>query len=111
MISGANPNQYGFDVDYTIFSKLNNVIKNGFSSSGNRLFWKEIYEYSVTNSYFYNNNEFLWDKEYKCFFANLQSTLELPLKKITTLNRIKLGIIDTYPKMFNFYLNIRRKFL
>lgn len=109
MISGANPNLHGFEVDEEIFLKLNNIIKNGFSSSGNRLFWNEIYEYSIANSGFYNENEVMWNKGYEQFFANLQSILEIKLREISPWNKIKLSIMNAFPKTFKFYLKIRRK--
>lgn len=112
MVSGTDPNKYGFEVDINIFDKLERTMKSPFMSDGNRQFWKEIYNETLINSsnYFMGDNV-LWADRYKNLNAILQINIQKDIKKVSSWQKQKLALISKFPKTFKTYLIIRRKFL
>lgn len=72
MLSGDNPNKYGFKVDETIYKLINKTVVRGFKSKGTQFFWNEILEKSKSAKCFVFSNADLEKKE-------LDNTLKLSL--------------------------------
>lgn len=112
MIIGANPNDYGFNVDKNIFKRLKNQVSKNFKSEGNQLFWKEIYLKALqTKSYFYFNDRLEEKQDYDKILKHLAVTTNSEIEEISSYTKLKLHIIQRLPILFNIYLKIRRKFI
>lgn len=110
MLVGANPNDYGFNVDTSIYSKVKTIISNGFKTQGNQLIWKAISDYALSNNYnffIFGQREFELQK-YKEIIDLLSMQINSDLKKATNYQKIKLGVINKYPKIFHKYLMLRK---
>lgn len=109
MILNSNPNEYGFDVDISIFKLLNKTMSTPFTSKGNKLFWKEIYNEAIINKKYFNDDLDEWQSNYSIFLNILNKNLLQEIKDVSEAQKLRQAIIYKYPKLFNGYLKIRRK--
>jgi hypothetical protein len=110
MIAGANPIDYGFDVDISIYSKIKAVLNSGFKTYGCQLFWAEMFYYASSNNNFFILEQSDTEMEkYKEILEILSVHINSDLKPITKSQKIKLNIISKYPKLFQIYLALRKK--
>ena len=53
ILSGANPNDYGFDTSAHVYDEIETMFKNGFSSEGVKYFWGELLHKMTNSNAFY----------------------------------------------------------
>lgn len=108
--TNRNPNDFGFQVDFAVFKRLKDLLKHKFKSQAALLFWKEVYVASQTNTRF-NFNDEDWKQAYIEIDQILQKSISRPLKEVSFVQKWKFISISKFPRLFTFYLKIRRKIL
>lgn len=110
MLSNGNPFLYGLKPDSELYEKILNFMKKGFSTEGVKFYWNEM-----LNSLNYNHFYFLEDPEKeKMKISHLKKINEQAQNRGVKIRsnsfKLKQEIINRFPKLFNAYLKIRRKF-
>lgn len=113
LIKGKNPNLYGFKVEKNFYNLVLKYLKNGFDDEGKKLYWNELFHNINQEFYFY-----IYDKESEILKLNSLKNENVNAQKNEITNRgeskiyvMKMKIIKNYPKLFKFYLKIRRSFI
>jgi hypothetical protein len=110
MLSGDNPNKYGFKVDETIYKLINKTVVRGFKSKGTQFFWNEILEKSKSAKCFVFSNADLEKKELDNTLKIISKVVNNDLISVSKIKKIKYILINKFPKIFSTYLKLRRKF-
>lgn len=109
MLSGDNPNKYGFKVDDTIYNLINKTVVRGFKSKGTQFFWNEILEKSKSAKCFVFSNADLEKKELNNTMEIISKVVNNDLISMSKIKKIKYILINKFPKIFSTYLKMRRK--
>ncbi len=107
--TNKNPNEFGFQVDTSVFKMLKDLLKQRFNSNAQLYFWKEVYLASQTNTRFKSTDK-EWKQGYLEIDPLLQKSISVPIKDNLFLQKWKYNFISTFPRLFNTYLKTRRKF-
>lgn len=103
----VNPNDFGFNVDYYLYSNIEKIIKRGFSTDGTKFFWRDILNTLEENNIFQFEGSYYPQQR-------LEDELNLALslantEKDTKVKVFKKRLISKFPNLFKKYLKIRRK--
>ena len=111
MVINKDPNLYGFSADFRIYAQIEAHLKNGFSTEGVKFYWDELVNNITLNDfYFFKNIEDETAELKKIIIANNVAQTKGVISKGGSGRYIyKQKLISTYPKLFNLYLNLRRK--
>lgn len=111
MLSGDNPNNYGFDVDEKIYDSIRQKLSKGFKSRGNQFFWEEILQKEKESTSVYVFSDAKKEAETRAQVMEfIQNAVHQPIVKTSSIKKIKHALIHNNPKMFELYMKIRRKF-
>ncbi|WP_139856284.1 hypothetical protein [Aequorivita sinensis] len=109
VLSGANPNNYGFKVGPEFYDELIYDLNKGFKSEGVQYFWKEIYDKLKNTSkayYIFDDINIEGNK-----LNEIQSLLKIkvtePIPKDNSLVLAKRKFISMFPGLFKMYLKFR----
>lgn len=109
MLAGDNPNHYGFQTDASIYDSVKRVVGNGFKSRGTQFFWSEILEKAKDSKEIFVFSDAKTEatkREEILRFVNDASKKELV--KSSESKKMKYVLINKYPRLFQFYLKLRR---
>ncbi len=112
ILSGENPNEYGFSVPENFYTLLHKNFKNSPTMSiGVAYEWKCLQEKAIESSDFYVINDEISEKNNINTFAalKLSEIINKNSDKNLATKKMKYTIISKFPKLFKFYLNLRRK--
>ncbi len=110
ILNNDNPNNYGFNVDESVYDEVLNALEKGFSSEGVQYFWWEIYEKIEHNKniFMFRNKEFESQKMLQVK-NSIKRNINFGLQKPSSINKIKFKIQNEFPKIFKIYLKIRQR--
>lgn len=110
ILSNDNPNDYGFSTDEKVYDSVLKYFNEGFSSKGVRYFWQEISEkMSENTNFFIFSNKEMEQLKMKVLNDFILTSLDNKSDKKVLKIRAKYKIINKFPKLFKFYLTLRRK--
>jgi hypothetical protein len=110
MIAGADPNNFGFNADASIYGRIQNAIGSGFRSRGTQFFWQEILEKAQKSPKIFTFSHATAEEEQRAAtLKKVAHAVHQPLVKASRLRKIKHTIIKKYPHVFKAYLELRRK--
>ncbi|HEX9980737.1 MAG TPA: hypothetical protein VGB50_09265 [Flavobacterium sp.] len=109
VLAGGNPNHLGFNTDASVYDKIDKIIRKGFKSKGTQFFWQEMYgKGKGAGEVFIFSDK---DKE-KAKIRELLSVIHenagQELVKPSGMQKIKYVLINKYPRLFKFYMKLRR---
>lgn len=110
ILNGKNPNDYGFNVDETVYDKFYEVLEIGSGSKGVKYFWWELMEKAKNTDQFYvfKDEEAETSQINKIKDGKIDQLLE---QKINTSNqgkqRIRFIIRNKFPWLQKLYRKIR----
>lgn len=109
MLAGGNPNDYGFSVDSRIYNLIGQTVSRGFKTRGAQFFWTEILQKTDNNTGFYYFTDYQTDLSQ---IQNLQQLIrkqsEAAIVQPSAVKKFKLLISKRYPKLFSYYMKLRR---
>ncbi|BAX82638.1 hypothetical protein [Labilibaculum antarcticum] len=111
VLCGDDPNKYGFRVDSSFYVLVKKLLKTGIKKPSHVLYWKDLQvKAKQSNNVFVFENPNLEMEEIKWF---LEFDLKVTKQGETAkgIARFKAGLINKYPNIFKFYMNIRLKFV
>ncbi|WP_282042444.1 hypothetical protein [Halomonas alimentaria] len=104
---GADPDEYGFDVEHGVYKSMIDMLSSGFKSAGSRYFWWELSErmrlVGLSGPHLLGTI-----MEYQALERSLKYELDQPIQA-TGLGSFKLALMERFPKVFSMYLKVRRK--
>lgn len=106
--TNKDPNDFGFQVDFSVFDKLKTLLKQGFNDRVKQYFWKEVYLESQ-NANRFNDSDKEWKQAYLEIDQLLQKGISSSIKELPFIQKLKLNFIYKYPRLFKFYLKIKGK--
>ncbi len=111
ILEGSDPNNFGFIVDESFYSKVDNLLKSKINTLGIYNHWKILQAKAIkANQFFVLNNE--QDEIVKlkafCEYEINESGIKIGMSPFT---RWKFSLIKRYPSLFNFYLKFRLKLI
>ncbi len=112
ILSGENPNQYGFHVPGNFYSLLMKNFRNNPSMSvGVAYEWLCLQEKALATNDFFVLIDKLSEKNNIDAFAalKLSEIINKNSDKGLALKKAKYTIISKFPRLFKYYLNLRRK--
>ena len=109
ILENDNPNNYGFNINNTIYEEIINSYKDGFGSEGSKYFWWEILErIKENNSFFVFQNKLIETKKVN----RLKTILELNMTKKppnkSNINKVKYYLRNKFPNLFKTYSNLKK---
>lgn len=108
--TNENPNDFGFQVDLSVFKSLKDLLKKGFKSHVVLYFWKEVYVASQSNNRFkFNDKE--WEQAYLEIDPLLKEGISSPIKEISFVKRSIANVIYKFPWLFDNYVKVKRRIL
>ncbi len=112
ILCGENPNDYGFEVPADFYDLVRkNFGENSVMTTGVAYEWKCLQDKakSAENSFIINNETS--EKKYIDTFAALplESIINKNAEKKAGIKRAKYILISKFPKLFKYYLSLRRK--
>ena len=110
ILNNENPNNYGFDVNETVYDKIFSVIEIGGASRGMQYFWLELMEKAKTiDSFYVFKNEMVESMNLERIKnGELTSIMESKLKDSTGfLSKIKFILRNKFPWLKTIYRKIR----
>lgn len=113
IISGENPEGYGFKIPADFYDLiLKNFDNKAVMSVGVKYEWKCLQEKANTSvKPFIIKNETAERAKFNTFVKlNLDAIINKNQNKLQNQNKIKFIIISKFPRLFQMYLKIRRKF-
>lgn len=109
MISGANPNDFGFQANEQIYHRIEKLLERGFVTKGSQFFWREMLEELEKG-----RSVFIF-KDADVERAQLEKIKKLialkaneALKVAGQFKRFRQDLARKYPKLLKFYLKLRR---
>ncbi|NMH29514.1 hypothetical protein [Flavobacterium silvaticum] len=110
MVSGDNPNRYGFKADGSVYDKIVTTLNRGFKSRGNQFFWEEISDKAkVADTIFSFTEDASEQTKRQKALEVIGFAIKQPLLKPSRIKKLKYAFIQSYPGLFRTYLNLRRK--
>lgn len=110
MVIGANPNNYGFKVNKSVYKLISKHSLKKYSSEGNQLFWREIYQTATeSNVFYYFEDKQLEDDIYNKIISQLKISTFTEIQRVSSIKKYKMSFMSTFPRLFEIYLKIRRK--
>jgi hypothetical protein len=111
MLAGDSPNDYGFDVNVSVYSLIEKVASNGFATSGTKQFWRELLEKALSSTdafYFFEDHDTEYIR-YQDIINELSVQMTKKLKKMSVFQKMKSCIINRNKRLFSKYLTFRRR--
>ena len=111
MLAGGNPNDYGFEVDSGIYNLIDQTVSRGFKTRGAQFFWTEILQKTENNTNFFYFSDY--DDELakiKILQQKIKKESESDIVQPGSIKKFKLLIGNRFPKLFSYYLKVRRSF-
>jgi hypothetical protein len=112
ILEGQNPNDYGFEVSNDFYKLiLKNFDKNAVMSVGVKYEWQCLQDKAKVISKPYIIKDENSELEYFNTFVNLNldEIVNKNQEKVQKQNELKFKIINKFPKLFQLYLDLRRK--
>ncbi len=106
--TNRDPNDFGFQVDISVFKLLKDLLKKRFKSRSELHFWKEVYLESETNTRFKSRDK-EWKQKYLEIDPILQNRISRPIKEISFVRKWKIKFGSKHPVFFTAYSKIRSK--
>lgn len=110
LLKGKDPNKYGFIADGSFYDLVVAKIKNGFSTHGTRMYWEEMLSNYNEHEFFFFNQRNIESDKVELIFKTFNLIKDKPIGALSKAEKIKLQIINKFPKIFQHYLKLRRKF-
>ncbi|WP_103068568.1 hypothetical protein [Aquimarina sediminis] len=110
ILNGKNPNDYGFNVDETVYDKFYEVLKIGSASKGVKYFWWELMEKAKKTNEFYvfKNKEEETSQIDKIRAGKIDQLLEQKLNNPNKgKQRIKFIVRNKFPWLREIYRKLR----
>lgn len=110
ILNNENPNNYGFNVNETVYDHIFSVIENGGASKGMQYFWVELMEKAKTTDSFYvfkNEKDESMNLE-RIKNGELNSIIQSKLKDSTSFfSKIRFILRNEFPWIKTIYRKIR----
>lgn len=113
ILAGENPNDYGFNVPKKFYDLiLKNFNDKSMMTVGVKYEWKCLQDKakSIVKPYIIENETIELDKFNTFANLNLDEIVNKNQKQLQKKKQVKFIIINSFPKLFQLYLKIRRKF-
>lgn len=113
ILDGANPNEYGFEVPKDFYDLvLKNFDKNAMMTVGVKYEWTCLQDKakSIQKPFIVFDETKECDKFNTFVNLNLNEIVNKNEVKLQRQREMKFRIINKFPKLFDYYLKIRRKF-
>lgn len=110
LLSDGNPNNFGFDINSTVYEEVLTKFSDGFYSKGSQYFWWEINEKLKQNKPFFVFED--KEKETKKLIQIsklIDNNIAKGYRKGSKLDRIKHTIQNKFPTLFKHYLRFRQR--
>lgn len=107
-LSGADPNGYGFIVGEDAYDTISDVVSRGFATEGVRHLWWQLHQRMRSTPQ--GSIHLLGNSG---SYQDLQELLAAQLKREIQPQRnsaAKMAAIERFPRLFQFYLKLRRRF-
>ena len=109
ILAGGNPNDFGFKADKNIYERIQNTVSRGFRTKGAQFFWSELAQKARTaDNAFYFEDAVAEKQSRTNLLAVIDEQTAKEIAKMTGLKKLKFKLINSYPKLFQAYLNFRR---
>lgn len=111
MLNNEDPSKYGFVIDNSLYDIIAKHLSRGFKSHGTKFYWNEmLLEYGKKDFYYLNNQE-KENLKIEEIIAIYTKVKDLPIGVVSDKQKYKNQLINQFPRLFNLYLKVRRKFL
>jgi hypothetical protein len=108
-LNGMNPNDFGFETSHKVYDKIISNIKSGFKTHGTKMYWDEMLcKYDNSKFYFFEDYNFEL-KKINLIFKTFDLVKNDPIGILSNKSKFKYSLINKFPKLFQFYLKLRRK--
>ncbi|MBF0695041.1 MAG: hypothetical protein IR153_08290 [Flavobacterium sp.] len=109
ILAGGNPNEFGFRVDSNIYNRIESTLKRGFRTKGSQFFWRELADKSksVSTTFYFDDPQVERQKQAELLQLIDQQT-SAEIAPLSGFAKFKYKVINSYPKLFEAYLKIRR---
>lgn len=109
ILSGDNPNNYGFVTSENVYDEVRNYFSKGFYSKGAQYFWWEINEkIKEEKDFFIFSNKEIEIQKMDLISNLITKNTVSGFKKESRLSRVKHRIQKSFPKIFKIYLKLRQ---
>ena len=111
ILEGSNPNNFGFIVDESFYSKIESLLKSQINTHGIYNHWKILQSKAINANQFFvfkNEQEEIAELKAFCEYEINESRIKTEMSPFI---RWKLSLIKRYPSLFNFYLKFRLKLI
>lgn len=110
ILNGENPEKYGFKIEDNIYSEIENMLRSGFSSEGNKYFWWEISEkMKETNDIYVHKDKHEEKDKINELEKLIKVNLTNEIKDRSNFSKIKFYLQNSFPKLFKIYLKYRQR--
>ncbi|RZJ34858.1 MAG: hypothetical protein EOO51_07740 [Flavobacterium sp.] len=112
ILCGANPHDFGFDTPQDFYDLLfKNFTPGAVMTTGVAYEWRCLQEKAAAAENFYVLSDAAREKNNIDTFAalDLKAIVSTNISENRPMKRFKYILISKYPRLFNFYLSIRRK--
>lgn len=112
-LQNRNPSFYGLNGTINTYQLIKKHLDSGFSTEGIKFYWNEMLnEIDLDNFYYYKDKGLEMEKLNEIEVSNKTAQNRGVVKKTDSkLSVMKFKFINNYPKLFNLYLRVRRKFI
>ncbi|MFT5749109.1 MAG: hypothetical protein ACI93S_000362 [Ancylomarina sp.] len=111
ILEGSDPNSFGFVVDNSFYSKVNNLLESKITTLGIYNHWKILQAKATKQNQFFVFDDEQVDKLKLKAFCNFHIKEPELIKKVSSWDRWKFALINKYPALFNFYMKFRLKLI
>lgn len=111
ILEGSDPNNFGFIVDESFYSKVDNLLESKINTHGIYNHWKILQAKAIDTHKFFvlkNEQEEVAKLQAFCGYEINESGIKTGMSSFT---RWKFSLIKRYPSLFNFYLKFRLKLI
>jgi len=110
MLFGGNPNDFGFNIDESIYGKISAIVSKKFGTSGVLNYWIELLNLAKQeNEIFTFKNKYLEKTQLNSIVKSFELDLNKGVRKQKKYHKLKFEIQNKFPKLFKFYLKIRQR--
>ena len=113
ILDGENPNEYGFEVPKDFYKLIfKNFDKNAMMTVGVKYEWQCLQDKAkaITRPFIIKDENVELDNFNTFTNLNLDKIVNKNQEKLQRKRELKFIIINKFPKLFQLYLNLRRKF-
>ena len=110
--SGANPNQYGFDVNASVYNEIKRELKKGNTSAPDQYMWNDLADtVEHTTRPFIFNDRNLEAEQLREIVALIRNNNKLPVAQSSALVNFRRRLQLRYPSLLQKAVSVYRRFV